>query len=688
MVIRRWSFVVCPALVAVVALSGCVSGDKSPLGVTADSVQVAPGVVVADSTVVHLLSDSGERSAGTYRFQVRSGALTVQAGDVLVGAEQDGFLRRVTAVAWSGDTLTLSTTPAALSDAVISGAFEVATGVAPGGGATTQRAAGVQLGPTNAAALLSGVALSTGGLALNNTVLHDGQLCSGSACATVRIVVDSGFIAFNPGISIGGTISDSKLTEFHALTTGTTGLKAAVSVDVGGSLDAGIDTTLAVFTKWFATAVGSIPVVGVAQLAFVAQVDLHAEAAVGVTTGFYAVDSVSAGARYGNGGWSAVLAGRHSYAHTTPSFYGPAAGDVRVTVRPKLTVLFYQVEGSFIDAGSYVRFVKTLDGATTHAELAAASVANLGMRLEVLGHSAAAWAYQAATAESVLFDTTMVKPVVTAVSPVNGPVSGGTHVTLTGMNFVDVSSVTIGGNALTNVEVVSSTQITGATPASATFGAKDVVVVTSAGSSGQCTKCYAYRPSTLVWQSDFESDPVGSWPATWIKDANANDGSTNFVDATVSYAGEKSLREFGLLGGCWASIAYRSLTVTPPFYVEAVVRNGDETLYGCHPYRADVTLRECCTWTNPARALVTFRGDAIESSAEDTLARYQPLVWYKVGVLYERPSPSEVRITYWINDQYEGVEVLAASAAEDLLQHLQLEVGEGAAWFDNVSVYH
>jgi hypothetical protein len=49
---------------------------------------------------------------------------------------------------------------------------------------------------------------------------------------------------------------------------------------------------------------------------------------------------------------------------------------------------------------------------------------------------------------------------VTAVSPSSGFASGGAAVTITGTNFIDVTSVTIGGIELASRTVVSTTQIT------------------------------------------------------------------------------------------------------------------------------------------------------------------------------------------------------------------------------------
>lgn len=55
---------------------------------------------------------------------------------------------------------------------------------------------------------------------------------------------------------------------------------------------------------------------------------------------------------------------------------------------------------------------------------------------------------------------------VTGVSPASGPLAGGTSVTITGTSFINVESVTVGGNELGSRTVVSATEITGTTPAS------------------------------------------------------------------------------------------------------------------------------------------------------------------------------------------------------------------------------
>lgn len=193
-------------------------------------------------------------------------------------------------------------------------------------------------------------------------------------------------------------------------------------------------------------------------------------------------------------------------------------------------------------------------------------------------------------------------------------------------------------------------------------------------------------PST-VWSDGFESYAPGSFPSSsWTPDANAD---ASYIDDTIFLEGTKSLRHVGELGGCWAAIAYKPLTVSPPFEIEFAVRNGDESLSGCHPKRAAVGIRKGVTWTNPARRLITFDADGtIVGSSGTTLGTYSTLTWYIVNIRYERPSASEVTLTYWINGTYLGSETVEARAEEDELTNLNLAVEEGTAWFDAIRISH
>jgi len=84
-------------------------------------------------------------------------------------------------------------------------------------------------------------------------------------------------------------------------------------------------------------------------------------------------------------------------------------------------------------------------------------------------------------------------PTIATVSPVDGPVAGGTMLTITGTGFATAAgatTVTLGGLALDALMVTSETTIAGRTPAAGGPGAASLVVTTAAG---QAARAAAFR---------------------------------------------------------------------------------------------------------------------------------------------------------------------------------------------------
>jgi len=83
-------------------------------------------------------------------------------------------------------------------------------------------------------------------------------------------------------------------------------------------------------------------------------------------------------------------------------------------------------------------------------------------------------------------------PVVSAITPSNGPVSGGTSVQITGSNFAAGAAVTIGGASASDVIVNSLTSISAKTPPRSSTGGADVSV-TVAGKVGTLAGAFTYQ---------------------------------------------------------------------------------------------------------------------------------------------------------------------------------------------------
>ena len=91
---------------------------------------------------------------------------------------------------------------------------------------------------------------------------------------------------------------------------------------------------------------------------------------------------------------------------------------------------------------------------------------------------------------------------VTAVTPLQGSILGGTQITVNGTNLGGATSVTIGGVPATNVVAVSSTTVTAVTPA----GSVGAVDVTVSGPKNTATAANAFT-YTSTWYTVLEQNP-------------------------------------------------------------------------------------------------------------------------------------------------------------------------------------
>jgi hypothetical protein len=103
-----------------------------------------------------------------------------------------------------------------------------------------------------------------------------------------------------------------------------------------------------------------------------------------------------------------------------------------------------------------------------------------------------------------------------AVSPLSGPTSGGTVITVTGTGFVSGATIAIGGTAATGVTYLSSTQLRATTPAKAA-GGYSVVVRNPSGQTANTPVGFTYSgTSTTTTSTTPRADTVspGSGPTS------------------------------------------------------------------------------------------------------------------------------------------------------------------------------
>jgi len=204
-----------------------------------------------------------------------------------------------------------------------------------------------------------------------------------------------------------------------------------------------------------------------------------------------------------------------------------------------------------------------------------------------------------------------------------------------------------------------------------------IIVITSVGLYGQ-----------EIWCDDFEGYANGSWSSVWYGSGNS---STTVVDNSTSYDGEYSIRMFGVIGSCWGTILTRPLGTTFPMTIELAVRNGSESVYGCHPFRASFGLKPGPHWSAvPEISLFTFlpNGDLMIDfiNPHPVLEGFDLNTWYKIRIELDSPGDGSIHARYWIDDNLVGEYSRPWEEWMGNVAYAALGAQEGTVWFDDVCV--
>ena len=97
-------------------------------------------------------------------------------------------------------------------------------------------------------------------------------------------------------------------------------------------------------------------------------------------------------------------------------------------------------------------------------------------------------------------------PTISSVNPSYGPQAGGTVFVINGTNLNGATNVTVGGVAATIIAAYP-TMIAATAPASATIGAKNVVVTTPGGTA-MAVDAFTYNPTLWATIIEFQPDPA------------------------------------------------------------------------------------------------------------------------------------------------------------------------------------
>ena len=145
-------------------------------------------------------------------------------------------------------------------------------------------------------------------------------------------------------------------------------------------------------------------------------------------------------------------------------------------------------------------------------------------------------------------------PVITGMTPITGPESGGTPVTITGTGFTGSTGVTFDGLPATSFVVVSDTEITAVSPAHVP-GPVDVVVQNPAGDSGPFG--FTYTPVISIAGIAPNSGPTA--------------GGTSVTITGTCFTGATGVTFAGVAGTAFTVVDDTHITVTSPAHAAGAV---------------------------------------------------------------------------------------------------------------------
>ena len=255
-----------------------------------------------------------------------------EAGDIVIGSDEGGFLRRILAVGENGTEVITQTEDASLCEVVDNGL------------------------------LLKNFEFSSADLA-NAGIVTDGALTiidvSGMDIYRdygIAITIVNGTIDCAPDVNIAATFDNHRLDTFALTASCTTTLNLDISVAVDAQTPLNFETDIIPpITHPFAASIGPIPVYGVATLRLPFGVTAQFDGETSVQSGFDVSNTFTVGAEYASGQWDSMTDWGGLDFNGHPLTWSIDIGaDVTVYVRAILSVSLYEAADLSVFAKPYM----------------------------------------------------------------------------------------------------------------------------------------------------------------------------------------------------------------------------------------------------------------------------------------------------------------------------------------------
>jgi Tol biopolymer transport system component len=326
---------------------------------------IADETLVVDSTVMTLVSDSAQRARGDLRFDVLGGVTPpeVQPGDILVGAQDGGFLRRVETVSVTGTRIETTTSDASLSDVIQDGSFSASVSLSgsPAPSVGGDPVPEVRWGSPVVTYVAPGVELATGPHPAAGSWVLGADLCEAfkdsSTCPTgVSVDLSNAQLDFDPAIDIWANWEEGELESAGAEFSGDLSLVGDLGVVVKSAWGLQAEGTIVKVVRPVYFAIGPVPVAFLISTELKHKIEFQVEGAVDFKLKASGNASVEAGGEYEPSAASptSVTADVEVIASADPpQVSGKIGVSEKYTITPSIEVLLYGVSGPALEAGPF-----------------------------------------------------------------------------------------------------------------------------------------------------------------------------------------------------------------------------------------------------------------------------------------------------------------------------------------------
>lgn len=400
-----------PALAAAALLfaAGCSEPTVTDLPYDLASAPLPPSpTVVVDSTRLALAGDPAERAGGVYRFAIIGQPQQIAVGDVIIGAQGQGFLRRVTGARVADGQLVLATRAAGLDEAVGQGSFHGSAALSVDAG--TVRGPSYTLGPATMEAVANGITLDKAGLRFNSVRIFDARKCGtpGGTCGQITFGVTNGFAGFTSRLELDGeTTRTGGLYQAHLSVSGTATMNVDAYAQVEGAVKGGPwKRTLLTQSRPFVMMVAGLPVAGTVTVELIGELSAVIEGPARIDAGVTSTTAarVGAGWRRDTGFYRILSRNPQTSARPVRITDYPRAG-FTFTIEPKVTVsLLAGTAESYAGLRPYLAFQLSpfpgLDVARTRVDFGLGAEA--GVDFNVFSTNLGSYAYRVHVMETLV----------------------------------------------------------------------------------------------------------------------------------------------------------------------------------------------------------------------------------------------------------------------------------------------